>query len=601
MDKKREEYEGYLISLNAQTKDEDLVNAIVEVLNTPQVKQVIDIVIKHQKINLSQIRLNPYILIEIIDGFGFITADKLGFRLGIKNNDPNRIKSGILFSMKKVELNGDCACEEQKLMMSACQLLRVNDYEVKPYCDSLCHSGELIRIKYNDLLFFQLKEIRDTESFIAKKLTKLRGQNCIPLKVSPIHINGLSQSQKEAINLVANSNIAIITGGPGTGKTYILEKLLCMCRSSKLSVSLLAPTGKAARRVGEVTKFPATTIHKALAFNGKSYLDDIRSHVIIIDEFSMVDIKLFKRLLSHIKEVNPKIYLVGDADQLPSVGPGNLLNDLIESGYFPVAKLTEIHRQAKKSQIIKGANDINHGVCPQDLGIDLEILRLASAQHIADAIVESVKELLLNQPIEMKKGKSTKITIEDVQVLSPMKKGVCGTVELNNRLQSLLNPNSKHKNKLGFYVGDRVMQTRNRYELGIMNGSVGNIISIEWKGKDYEVRILFDENKGKDYDSQDGLDPVTKLKGWDMADIILAYAITIHKSQGSEYPYVIMPVTSSHYMMLNRNIVYTGLTRAKKVAIMFIDDNGMTKAISTRRANRLTFLTNHLKRAIEHG
>lgn len=591
MDKKREEYENYSISLNEQTEDKDLVNAIIEVLNTPQVKQVIEIVVIHQKISLSQIRLNPYILIEIIDGFGFITADKLGFRLGIKNNDPNRIKFGILFSMKKVELNGDCACEEQKLMVSACQLLRVNDYEVKPYCDSLCHSGELIRIKYNDLLLFQLKKMRDAELFVAQKLTELQGRNCIQLKVLPVHTYELDKSQKGAINLVANSNIAIITGGPGTGKTYILERLLWICRSSGLDVLLLAPTGKAARRLAEVTKKPALTIHKALAFNGVSYEKDILSDVVIIDEFSMVDIKLFKELLSHIKGVNPKIYIIGDADQLPSVGPGNVLNDLIETGYFPVAKLTEIHRQGEKSQIILGANDINHGVYPQDSGVDLEVVKLSCAQQIADSIVESMRELILNQHIK----------IENVQVLSPMKKGVCGTIELNNRLQSLLNPNSKHKNKLGFYVGDRVMQTRNRYELDIMNGSVGVIKSIKWNGKDYEVRILFDENKGKDYDSQDGLDPVTKLNGSDMADIILAYAITIHKSQGSEYKYVIMPVTSSHYMMLNRNIVYTGLTRAKKFAIMFIDDNGMTKAISTRRANRLTFLTNHLKRAMEHG
>jgi len=594
MDKNHEEYKNYLISLSGQTQDKDLISAIFEILNAAQVKSLYDAIIKDRKFSLAQIGLNPYILAEKIDGIGFITADKLGLRLGIKNNDPNRIRFGILFSMKQVESNGDCACEERKLIMSTCQLLRVNDYDVKSHCINLCDSGELIYIPHNNLVFFQLKGIRDTELSIAQKLTELRGQHCIPLKVSPIHTNGLSRSQKEAINLVANSNIAIITGGPGTGKTHILERVLWICRSSELSVSLLAPTGKAARRVSEVTKFPATTIHKALAFDGSVFRDDIRSHVIIIDEFSMVDIKLFKSLLLRIKEVNPRIYLVGDADQLPSVGPGNLLDDLIESG-FPVAKLTEIHRQAKKSQIIKGANDINHGVCPQDLGRELEVLRLSSAQHIADSMIEVVRELLLNQPIETEKGKSTKTNLEDVQVLSPMKKGVCGTIELNIRLQSLLNPNSHNQTKLGFYVGDRVMQTRNRYDLHIMNGSNGIIKSIKQKGDDYEIHILFDENKGKDYDSQDGLDPVTKLKGSDMADIILAYAITIHKSQGSEYPYIIMPVTSSHYMMLNRNLVYTGLTRAKKAAIMFIDDNGMTKAISTRRANRLTFLVDKIK------
>lgn len=584
MDKKREEYEGYLISLNAQTKDKDLVNAIVEVLNTPQVKQVIEIVVIHQKISLSQIRLNPYILSEKIKGIGFLTADKLGFRLGIKNTDPNRIKSGVLYAMQQVESNGDCACKERNLIMSACQLLRVNDDIIKEICHVLVQQNKLIRIVGNDEVFYQSDVMWSAESRVAKRLTKFRMSRCVPFDVSSSHKIKLSQSQRVAIDLIANTNIAIITGGPGTGKTHLIKTILEICSEYGLSTSLLAPTGKAAKRIEESTGYLASTIHRALGFNGKEFTQNIPSEVIIIDEFSMVDIVLFSKLLSHLTGRNPRIYLVGDPDQLPSVGPGNILTDLIASGDFPTIKLTEIYRQSQKSEIISGAYDVNQGIPPQIIGNELKVYRFSSAQHIADAIIETVKFLLLD---ESNGVREPKINLSDVLVISPMKKGVCGTIELNTRLQSLLNPNSKPKNKLGFYKCDRVMQTVNDYDIDVMNGSIGTIKSIEWKGKSYQIDVCFDDKDGA----------ITTIKDFRVFNLILAYAITIHKSQGSEYPYVIMPVTSAHYIMLNRNLVYTGMTRAKTRTYMMIDDSGMTRALSTRRANRLTFLQDRIYEA----
>lgn len=581
MDKKHEEYENYSISLNEQTEDKDLVNAIIEVLNTPQVKQVVEIVVIHQKISLSQIRLNPYILIEEIYGFGFLTADKLGFRLGIKNTNPNRIKSGVLYAMQQVESNGDCACKERNLIMSACQLLRVNDDIIKGICHVLVQQNKLIRIVGNDEVFYQSDVMWSAESRVAKRLTKFRMSRCVPFDVSSSHKIKLSQSQRVAIDLIANTNIAIITGGPGTGKTYLIKTILEICSEYGLSTSLLAPTGKAARRIEESTGYLASTIHRALGFNGKKFTQNIPSEVIIIDEFSMVDIVLFSKLLSHLTGRNPRIYLVGDPDQLPSVGPGNILTDLIASGDFPTIKLTEIYRQSQKSEIISGAYDVNQGIPPQIIGNELKVYRFSSAQHIADAIIETVKFLLLD---ESNGVREPKINLSDVLVISPMKKGVCGTIELNTRLQSLLNPYSKPKNKLGFYKCDRVMQTVNDYDIDVMNGSIGTIESIEWKGKSYQIDVCFDDKDGA----------ITTIKDFRVFNLILAYAITIHKSQGSEYPYVIMPVTSAHYIMLNRNLVYTGMTRAKTRTYMMIDDSGMTRALSTRRANRLTFLQDRI-------
>ncbi len=576
MDKNHEKYQDFYISLSSQTQDIDLVDAIFEVLNSRQVESVYDAVIKKESINLIQIRLNPYILVGELDGIGFLTADKLGVRLGIKNNDTNRVKFGILYAIKQIELNGDCACEKRKLIASARQLLNVDDCDINGICDDLCKSGILVVSSRNNLIFYQLAIMNNAELIVAERLTSFRDYYCNPVDIPDDCCEGLSKSQMSAIELIANSNVAIITGGPGTGKTYLINKILELF---SVPVCLLAPTGKAAKRIEESTGHEALTIHRLLGFNGLGFnTKDISYPVIIIDEFSMVDIRLFAELLSRIRSFhfNPRIYLVGDVNQLPSVGPGNTLNDLITSDRFPVAKLTEIHRQSQKSQIIMGAYDINQGIRPQLLGTDLTICTFLSAYYIADAIVETARNLLLDK----------KIDIRDVQVLSPMKKGVCGTIELNNRLQALLNPNSQRKNKVGFYKGDRVINLKNDYDLNVMNGSVGTVESVEWcqSKKRYEVAVVFDDDGS-----------VITFCGHDIDNITLAYAITIHKSQGSEYQYVIMPVTSAHYIMLNRNLVYTGLTRAKKVAFMFIDDNGMTRAISTRRANRVTFLVNKIR------
>ena len=583
MDKKREKYDDYSISLNAQTEDKDLVNAIVEVLNVAQVKSVYNAVILNS-INLTQIRTNPYILSEKIKGIGFLTADKLGARLGIKNNDPNRIKSGMLYAMQQAESNGDCACKERNLIMSACQLLRVNEDIIKEICNVLVQQNKLIRIIDNDVVFYQSDIMWNAESIVAKRLTEFRMSRCVPFDVSSSHKIKLSQSQRVAIDLIANTNMTIITGGPGTGKTYLIKTILEICSEYGLSTSLLAPTGKAARRIEESTGYPASTIHRALGFNGGVFTQKISSKVVIIDEFSMVDIVLFSKLLSRLVGDNPRIYLVGDPDQLPSVGPGNILTDLIASGDFPTIKLTEIYRQSHKSEIISGAYDVNQGISPQIIGNELKVYRFSSAQHIADAIIETVKFLLLDDSNGME---GTKINLSDVLVISPMKKGYCGTIELNTRLQSLLNPYSKPKNKLGFYKGDRVMQTVNDYDINVMNGSIGTIESIEWNGKSYQISVRFDDNEGA----------ITTIKDFRVFNLILAYAITIHKSQGSEYPYIVMPVTSAHYIMLNRNLVYTGMTRAKTRTYMMIDDSGMTRALSTRLANRLTFLQDRIYEA----
>lgn len=525
---------------------------------------------------------NPYRLCNEIDGIGFERADALAAGIGMQNDNLDRVMSGLNYILSRnASQNGHVCLPREKLCESASELLGV-DIEI---CDKgVSELLRLERFKYiirDDTQFIYTKKDYDDEKYIAHKLLML-DKMCAAVDIRDINrfIEGeerrsgikYASLQKTAISDALRYGVMILTGGPGTGKTTVVRALLRIFESMDFQVALAAPTGRAAKRLSEATSSEAKTIHRLLemsyesdgrmAFRRNEY-DLLDEDVVIIDEASMIDSALMGALLKAIK-VGSRIIIIGDSDQLPSVGAGNVLRDIIESQRFSTVCLTEIFRQAEESLIIRNAHAINKGLMP-DLSVkdnDFFYLRRGDDRQIAQTVTELCRDRLPKAYGELAKN--------GIQVICASRKGEAGTENLNVILQSALNPPHRAKREYRFREklfreGDRVMQTRNNYDLyweravdgsegyGVFNGDIGIISSID--ASDGAIEMLFDDKKVI-YD-------ISLLD-----DIEHAYAITVHKSQGSEYPIVVMPMCSAAHMLHTRNLLYTAVTRAQNMVIL---------------------------------
>lgn len=545
---------------------------------------------------IDEIEENPYILIDLVKGVDFTKLDKYALENGFDINNYKRIKCGIKYSLLKITYNGHCCTLEENLIKYVKDLLKVEYDDIEHCLIDLNVKEEIVIEKREEENWVYSKELYEAEANIASKLIvldsaknikKISGFNEELEKIEKVGNIKLSSKQKEAIQAVNSNNVVIITGGPGTGKTTIIKNVIEIYKTHGKKVVLCAPTGRAAKRMTEMTGEEAKTLHRLLEigkiekeneFTIMNYeVAPIDADVIIVDEASMVDIYLMNYLLNGIYQ-GTKLILVGDTDQLPSVGPGSVLKDIINSERIKTIFLDEIFRQAAQSKIIVNSHRVNDG----EYFLDKEEQKDLKDDFFY--IKEKSQEAMITQLISLCKGRLEDFGnynfFENIQILSPTKKGLLGTKELNKRLQEELNPSNDKKNekKVGDIIyreGDRVMQVKNNYDIywekgntfslnyetgtGIFNGEIGKIAKIDFINK--QIKILFDDEKEAWYAFSD------------MDQIEHAYAITVHKAQGSEFDVVIVVVTQSSAMLLTRNLLYTGLTRAKKLLILIGNDN----------------------------
>lgn len=511
------------------------------------------------------VKSNPYRLADDIWGIGFKTADSIASKLGFDKNCFTRCRSGILYTLNQLADEGHIYAEKEHLISKSTELLDTEREAVSDALEKILNTNDLIL----DEEAIYLPPFYMAETGVARRLKLL---NNSPARINTnlkVNIPKLQEKigieydeiQAQGIQQAVNAKVMVLTGGPGTGKTTTTLGIIRVLQIMGLRILLAAPTGRAAKRMTETTGMEAKTIYRLLEFkppegyqkNENSPLD---GDVLIVDESSMIDIILMNSLLKAIPP-HMKMILVGDIDQLPSVGAGNVLRDIIDSEQFPVIRLTKIFRQAQSSRIIMNAHRINTGEFPNlsnGGNTDFFYIEEEEPELAAKKIVELVKYRL---------PKYCHTAPSDIQVLSPMQRGVVGAANLNILLQEAINPSDKCLYRAGrsFRQNDKVMQIRNNYDKEVFNGDIGIVSSIDFENR--RLTVIFD-NRAVEYD-------VTELD-----ELVQAYAITIHKSQGSEYPVVVMPVMMTHFVMLQRNLIYTGITRAKKMLVLV----GTKKAIS---------------------
>ena len=531
------------------------------------------------------ITLDPYRLARDIRGIGFVSADTIAQQIGIEKNSLLRARAGIAYALTKAMDDGHCGLPHHLLLTSVQELLDI-PYELVVQALNLELDCEyVVQEVINQTNCVFLSGLFQAEKAIAKKLITLT-QSPLPWSSIDAGVSikwveeqtavSLSQTQKQAIEIALTSKVLVITGGPGVGKTTLVNSILKILDTKKLRIALAAPTGRAAKRLFECTGMEAKTLHRLLETNpikgGFSKNEDspLACDLLIIDETSMVDVPLMHAVMKALPP-SAALILVGDIDQLPSVGPGQVLSDFIQSNMIPVIRLTEVFRQASTSQIITAAHTINQGLMPElkvsaDEESDFYFIQANTPEDALDKIIKMLKER-----IPMKFGFSP---FTDIQVLCPMGRGIVGTKNLNVELQKVLNPPTAQSiSRFGwsYSVGDKVMQIENNYDKSVYNGDIGIITSISHE--ESEVVIAYDE----------------RLVVYDFGEcdeIVLAYATTIHKSQGSEYPAVIIPLMMQHYSMLKRNLIYTGITRGKKLVIVIGEKKALTIAVKQRGEQR---------------
>lgn len=534
--------------------------------------------------SVSLIKANPYILADRVEGISFNTADTIAFDMGLPKNSPARISSGIRYILRDAAYqNGHTYLPRTVLIDDAAYKLRVTENEVDGALSELISNRSIIADTVHGETVYYLHPYYEAEYYVARRLVSMAGHTqkyTMSIADAEKAIADFEQhseitlaaQQKNAVISALSTGLMILTGGPGTGKTTTITTIIELLNSMKLSIALAAPTGRAAKRMSQVTGLGAKTIHRLLGtqMNGGMQIfthdeeNPLQADVIILDEVSMVDIQLMSSFL-HAVKYGARLILCGDSDQLPSVGAGNVLKDIISSGAVPVIKLDRIFRQAQESLIIVNAHKINRGELPElkVRSSDFFFLRRSTPEQSASTVIDLYCNRL---------PKSYGINpLTDIQVLSPTKKGIAGTVNLNKLLQSQINPpnHEKQEHRYGntiYRTGDKVMQTKNNYDMvyvridtgeesmGIFNGDMGIIRTIDNNAK--SMTIIFDEDKKVEY-------PFTNLDELD-----LAYAITVHKSQGSEFHTVIMPVCMFNPMLMSRNLFYTAVTRAKNMVVL---------------------------------
>jgi exodeoxyribonuclease V alpha subunit len=523
---------------------------------------------------ISVVKNDPYRLARDIYGIGFKTADKIAASMGVMKDAPQRIESGIIHVLSELTDEGHTCYPYDELVKESSKILEVHKLLIEAVMEDLGKSEEVVieENQSNRLVF--LKSLHVAETSIARRLKMILSHP----RGHPVSIDiekaitwvedklgfSLAEEQKEAIRKAIEEKVLVITGGPGVGKTTIINAILKIFSAKRLKVELCAPTGRAAKRMSEATGTPAKTIHRLLEYGPaeggfkRSQDNPIGTDVIIVDETSMVDVVLMHHLLKAIDR-GSSLILVGDIDQLPSVGPGNVLRDIISSEIVPTVKLTEIFRQSRESNIVTNAHLINKGRFPiirKDHPTDFHFVEKETPEEVLRTIIE-----LVTIKIPSQLGFDA---VDDIQVLTPMNRGVIGAGNLNIKLQKVLDnvkENPLQRGSRTFYVGDKVMQIRNNYDKEVFNGDIGRICKID--REEQEVYIEFD-GRSVEYDFSE------------LDEIVLAYAATVHKAQGSEYPCVIMPIHTTHLAMLQRNLIYTGITRAKKLFVMV----GTKKAIA---------------------
>lgn len=563
------------------------------------------------------IKENPYRLADDVAGVGFRTADEIASRVGIRTDSDFRIKSGILYTLLQASAEGHTFLPQEELTKRASNLLEVEPEYIERHYMDLAIERKIIMKQMQEQTQIYAATFYYME---ANTATMLRGLN-VSYDVPDIEIEQrirkiekqtgmtLDEHQVTAVKEAVRNGLLIITGGPGTGKTTTINTIIRYFESEGMDIFLAAPTGRAAKRMSETTGFEARTIHRMLELNGgmegsagfeRNETNPLETDVIIIDEMSMVDISLMTSLLKAIV-AGTRLILVGDVNQLPSVGPGSVLKDIIDSGTCNVVKLTKIFRQASESDIIVNAHKINRGeeVTLDNKSMDFFFLK----RYDADVIISVTLQL-----IKQKLPKFVNATPYDIQVLTPMRKGLLGVERLNGILQQYMNPPEKGKREkeVGstlFREGDKIMQTRNNYQLeweirskygltidkgtGVFNGDMGVIREIN----DYTeiVTVEFEEGRMVEY-------PFKLLE-----ELELAYAITIHKSQGSEYPAVVIPLLSGPAMLMNRNLLYTAVTRARKCVTLVGNDVTFQQMIqNTSQQKRYSGLANRLREQAEN-
>ena len=537
---------------------------------------------------IEQIEADPYILIDLARGADFKQIDKMALDLGISPENDKRISSGIKYALIKITYNGHCCTLKENLVEYVKNLLNIQEQYIENNLINLKIKGEIVEEQRDDgEIWIYLETFYNTEASIAKRLDFLNNSKNIKIiknidtelkKTEILDDIDLSDKQKEAIKAVNDNNVTIITGGPGTGKTTIIKSIINIYEKKGNKIVLAAPTGRAAKKMTETTGKEASTLHRLLEigkFSDDIYtkededyqISPIDADLIIVDEMSMVDMFLMNYLLKAIYQ-STKLILVGDSDQLPSVGPGNVLEDLIKSGKIETIHLDKVFRQAARSNIIVNAHRVNDGQgfikkseMPEDAKNDFFIIN------------EKDQNKMMYQLISLCNGRLKNYGhydfFQNIQILTPTKKGMFGTKELNMMIQKVLNPGDKTKleksiNGVTYRIGDRIMQVKNNYDIywendeengtGVFNGEIGTIVDIDEEEKNIEIK--FDDNKKALYQYSE------------MDQIEHSYAITIHKAQGSEYDVVIMCIPKTAPILLTRNLLYTGITRAKKLLIV---------------------------------
>ncbi|HVR99245.1 MAG TPA: ATP-dependent RecD-like DNA helicase [Thermoanaerobaculia bacterium] len=528
------------------------------------------------------VRQNPYRLASEVYGFGFLTADKIASALGLPADAPQRLEAGALYVLSRAADRGHLYLPWETLVQEAAELLKAEAPPIEEALGRLAQSEQVVVEPLADPeeKAVYLKHLHAAEAGVAERIRGLLLQPQLPLEIDldraldwfeQSERLALAREQRQAIRAGLTRKVLVITGGPGTGKTTLVRGLVKILVKKGQRVLLGAPTGRAAKRLSEATGAEAMTLHRLLEWNPhtrgfeRNRDRPLFGDLLIVDEVSMLDMSLAAHLLRAVPD-HGRLVLVGDVDQLPSVGPGKVLADLIRSEAVEVVRLTEIFRQAERSLIVVNAHRVNHGMMPVLESVDSDGDFFFIERRAPEEVVETISELVARR-IPARFGFDP---VEQIQVLTPMNRGPLGTDNLNAVLRELLNPEGAMVIRGGqsLRVGDKVMQVRNNYELEVFNGDIGRVTDIN--EVEQLVRVVVDGREvGYDFGSLD--------------ELRLAYACSIHKSQGSEYPCVVLPLHTQHYIMLQRNLLYTGLTRAKRLAILVGENRALAMAIGNKR------------------
>jgi exodeoxyribonuclease V alpha subunit len=550
---------------------------------------------------IEKVREDPYRLARDIPGIGFKTADVIAASLGIAKQCDLRARAGVEYVLLQLTEEGHCGYGREELVAMAVKLLEIPDEIIQTAVEYLLQEKRIVaRTLDTDagpvpaVFLASLAERNLAASLIARQAGR---HPCpqIDMEKAIAWVEGktglqLAVQQRQAIELACRSKVLVITGGPGVGKTTIINSIVKILRAKKVKVRMAAPTGRAAKRMAEATGAEAKTIHRLLVFDPKTFAfkhNDkypLDGDMFIIDETSMLDITLAWQLVRALPH-RSAVILVGDVDQLPSVGPGCVLRDIIDSGQVPVCRLTEVFRQAARSAIVTNAHRINHGEMPSfplekvesPGSTDFYFVEVADPDQAVDML-----RRLMCEHIPQKFGFDR---VDDIQVLSPMQRGVLGCRNLNTVLQEALNPTGPAIQRYGwtFRVGDKVMQMVNDYDKDVFNGDIGRVAKID--EVEQEMTVRFDD-RAVQYDFNE------------LDELHLSYATTVHKSQGSEYPVVVLPIHTQHYMMLQRNLLYTAITRSRKLVVLVGTQKALAIAVKNMDARRrVTLLKQRLTAA----